>query len=60
MIRRGRLVLVNGGQEFQNIIKEDYQAQVHSDQMVLMIARQEAGPCERRQTPGLHSLRMLK
>jgi hypothetical protein len=26
----------------------DYQAQVHSDQMVLEIARQEGGPCERR------------
>ncbi len=24
----------------------DYQAQVHSDQMVLVIAGQEAGPCE--------------
>jgi hypothetical protein len=28
--------------------------------MVLVIARQEAGPCEGMPTQGLHSLRMLK
>jgi hypothetical protein len=48
MIRRGRLVLVIRGQESQNLVKEDYQARVHSYQMVLVIARQETGPCERR------------
>jgi hypothetical protein len=48
MIRRGRLVLVNGGQEPQTNLS-DHQAQVHSDQIVLLMARQEAGPCERRQ-----------
>jgi hypothetical protein len=44
MIRQGRLVLNIEGQESQNYLKEDYQAQVHSDQMVLVIARWEAGP----------------
>jgi hypothetical protein len=44
MIGRGRLVLVMGGQESQNYLKEDYLAQVHSDQMVLVMTRQEAGP----------------
>jgi hypothetical protein len=39
MIRRGMQVLVIGGQESQNYLKKSYQAQVHSDQMVLMIAR---------------------
>jgi hypothetical protein len=46
MIRWGRLVLVIRGQESKNKIKEDYQAQVHSDQMVLVIARWEAGSCK--------------
>jgi hypothetical protein len=45
MIRQGRLVLVIGGQESQNLLK-DYQARVHSGQMVLVIARREAGPCQ--------------
>jgi hypothetical protein len=45
MMRRGRLGLVNRGQESQNKLKE-LSARIHSDQMVLMIARQEAGLCE--------------
>jgi hypothetical protein len=60
MIRRGRLVLVIGGQESQNSLKEDYQARVHLDQMVLVIARQEYGSCQQRPNQELHSLRMLK
>jgi hypothetical protein len=59
IIRRGRLVLVIGGQESQTS-SSDNQAQVPSDQMVLVIARREAGPCERRPTQGLHSLMTLK
>jgi hypothetical protein len=42
MIRRGRLVLLIGGQESQ--LREGHQARVHSDQMVLVMARHEAGP----------------
>jgi hypothetical protein len=44
IIRRGRLVLVLGGQESQTSLR-DNQAKVHSDQMVLIIARWEACPC---------------
>jgi hypothetical protein len=40
------VVLVIRGQESQNKIKEDYQAQVHLDQMVLVIASWEAGSCK--------------
>jgi hypothetical protein len=47
MIRQGRLVLVTGGQSFKTSSR-DYQAQVHSDQMVLVIARLEVGPCEQK------------
>jgi hypothetical protein len=56
----GRLVLFIGGQEFQSSLKEEWLAHVHSDQMVFMTVRQEAGPCELRLTQGLHSLRTLK
>ncbi len=50
MISQGRLVLVIGGQESQTSSR-DHQAQVHSDQMVLMMATWEAGPCEQRPKP---------
>ncbi len=46
-IKGGRLVLVIGGQESQTSSR-DQQAQVHSDQMVLVMARRKAIPCERR------------
>jgi hypothetical protein len=42
MIRQGRLVL-DIGQE-SKLLKEGHQARVHSDQMVLVMARHEAGP----------------
>jgi hypothetical protein len=41
------------------LLKEDYQARVHSDQMVLVIARRGVSQCEQRPTQGLYSLRML-
>ncbi len=50
MIRRERLVLVIEGQESQTSSR-DHQALVHSDQMVLMMARWEAGLCELRLKP---------
>ncbi len=59
MIRGERLVLVNGGQESQTSSR-DHQAQVHSDQMVLVVARREASLCELRLNQGLHSLMTLK
>jgi hypothetical protein len=55
MIRRGRLVLVIGGQESQTSSR-DHQTPVHLDQMVLVMAWREAGPCDQ----GLHSLIALK
>jgi hypothetical protein len=49
-----------GGHESQNPLREDYQAWVHIDQMVLVIVKRESGPCEWRPTQGLHSPRKLK
>ncbi len=31
----------------QSYLKGDHQTRVHSDQMVLIMVKQEAGPCER-------------
>jgi hypothetical protein len=42
------------------LTQEDYQARVHSDQMVLVIARRKAVPWEWGPTQVLHSLWMLK
>jgi hypothetical protein len=39
MIRQGRLVFVIKGKDSQNYLKEDYQARVHSDLMVLVISK---------------------
>jgi hypothetical protein len=47
MIRWGKLALVIRGQKSQTSSR-NHQAQVHSDQMVLVMARQEAGLCKRR------------
>ncbi len=58
MIRWGMLILVIRGQESQTPSSRDHQAQVHPDQMVLMMARQEAGPQERKLTQELHSLKL--
>jgi hypothetical protein len=41
----GRLVLIIGGKSLKTSSR-DFQAQVHSDQMVLVIARREASLCE--------------
>jgi hypothetical protein len=43
------------GPRVSKLTKEEYEARVHSDQMVPMKARQEAGPREQRPTEGLHS-----
>jgi hypothetical protein len=56
-IRRGKLVLFTEGQESQNKLKEDYEARVNSNQIVLVKVRREAGPCEQRPIQVLHSLR---
>jgi hypothetical protein len=44
-----RLDLKRGSQRHSKLsqLKGGYQARVYSDQMVLVMARQEAGPCER-------------
>jgi hypothetical protein len=60
MVRWGRLVLFIGSQESQNLLKGDWQPRVHSDQAVLVLVGREAGPCERRPTQELHSLKTLK
>ncbi len=57
VIRRGRLVLVIGGQESQNKSR-DHQVWVHSDQIVLMMARREARVHKGRPTQGLCSLKI--
>jgi hypothetical protein len=44
IIRKGRLVLLSEAKSLKKL-KEDYQARVHSYQMVLVIARQEASAC---------------
>jgi hypothetical protein len=59
VIRRGRLFLLIGGQGSQTSLR-DHQAQVHSDQMVCVMARQESGPHKRRPTQGLLYLKQLK
>ncbi len=45
IIRQGRLVFVIGSQESQTSLR-DHEAQVNSDQMVLVMARGEVGLCE--------------
>ncbi len=47
VIRRGRVVLVIRGQE-SKASSRDNQARVHSDQIVFMMARWEAGPRKQR------------
>jgi hypothetical protein len=42
------------------LLKEDYQARVLSDQIVLMIARWEADQCECRLTQEVQSQKILK
>jgi hypothetical protein len=48
MIRQGSWSLFLEAKKLKTNSK-DYQPRVHSDQMVLVIARQDTGPCERRQ-----------
>jgi hypothetical protein len=50
MIRWRRLVLVIRFKSLKTSSR-DYQARVHSDQLVLMIARWEASPCEQSPKP---------
>jgi hypothetical protein len=47
---RWELDLERGSQWHSKLsqLKSDHQAQVHSDQMILMMVRREAGPHERR------------
>jgi hypothetical protein len=54
-----RLVL-SEAKSLETSSKKTDRLEAHSDQMVLVIVRQEAGPCEQRPTQGLHSLRVLK
>ncbi len=48
-VRDGRLDLMRGSQRHSNLnqLKVGHQAQVHSDQMVFVMARRKAGPHER-------------
>ncbi len=39
--------VAKGSQSYVSEFKEDHQVQVHSDQMVLMMVRQEVGPDQR-------------
>ncbi len=48
MIRRGGWSFLLEAKSLK-INSKDYQARVYSDQMLLVIARLEAGPCELRQ-----------
>jgi hypothetical protein len=59
MIRQGRLVLVMWSEaKSLKTSSRDYQAWVHLDQLVLVMAMREAGPREQRRTHGQHPLKL--
>jgi hypothetical protein len=57
MIRRGKLVFVVEA-KILKVSSRDHKACVHSDQMVLLMARWEADLHEQRPTQGLYSCKL--